>query len=265
MEIHIEAVDCASSYIQFERRLLGVLLTIDQDRIFETYGFTHLTPYCIKALGLSEDISKCFVRVVRKSHEVPELAAAVVNGEISLHKARTVSSVITPENKEEWLEKCRKLPKSVLEKECALARGQLKKQVRLDLSYETDAKFERAREILSTKRKELVSLEDTLDWMLDEALQRHDPVEKAKRARGTSVHHQVVARDGDRCQWVYEDGSKCEERKWIDHHHIVPRAEGGPDTVDNMVSLCAGHHRMVHREAAQGSRDHSIPHDPPLN
>ncbi len=33
---------------------------------------------------------------------------------------------------------------------------------------------------------------------------------------------------------------------WCQIHHIVPWAHGGPTTIDNLVMLCATHHRLVH-------------------
>jgi excisionase family DNA binding protein len=32
----------------------------------------------------------------------------------------------------------------------------------------------------------------------------------------------------------------------IEHHHIVPRAAGGPDAQGNMITLCPTHHRRAH-------------------
>jgi 5-methylcytosine-specific restriction protein A len=32
----------------------------------------------------------------------------------------------------------------------------------------------------------------------------------------------------------------------LENHHIIPRAEGGPDTIENVVALCPNCHRKMH-------------------
>ncbi|HEY3497855.1 MAG TPA: HNH endonuclease signature motif containing protein, partial [Polyangiaceae bacterium] len=39
----------------------------------------------------------------------------------------------------------------------------------------------------------------------------------------------------------------CRHAVFVDAHHIHPRAEGGGHDPDNLVTLCAAHHRAVHR------------------
>ncbi len=38
----------------------------------------------------------------------------------------------------------------------------------------------------------------------------------------------------------------CENRLYVDAHHIVHWAEGGKSTTENLVQLCRRHHRLVH-------------------
>jgi len=38
----------------------------------------------------------------------------------------------------------------------------------------------------------------------------------------------------------------CENRRWVDAHHIVHWARGGETKLDNLVLLCGHHHRLVH-------------------
>jgi hypothetical protein len=246
--IHEQALEKARTYLTSERQLLSTLIEVDTDRTFELHGFTYLTPYCIKSLGLSEDIAKCLVRVVRKSHEVPELAQSVIDAKISLYKAKAISSVITNENKQEWITKAQTHSKAELEKEISKTTGQGKKRINLDLTLETYDKLTRARDLLSSKIQAMATQEETLDWALTELLHRHDPVERAARSRGHSVEHQVTRRDQETCQFIYQDGSQCEERKWLDRHHIIHRKNGGQDSLENLVTLCSSHHRMVHKE-----------------
>ena len=40
----------------------------------------------------------------------------------------------------------------------------------------------------------------------------------------------------------------CDRTRWLHAHHLTPWAEGGPTNLDNLVSLCGYHHRLIHRD-----------------
>ncbi len=53
-----------------------------------------------------------------------------------------------------------------------------------------------------------------------------------------------------RAQAVSRDGHRCVERGATERlaaHHVVPVAEGGVNTLDNLAVLCKGCHGAVHR------------------
>ncbi|MCA9678219.1 MAG: HNH endonuclease [Myxococcales bacterium] len=51
----------------------------------------------------------------------------------------------------------------------------------------------------------------------------------------------VVARDHGRCRVP-----GCRASRWVEVHHVQPRAQGGRHTLANLISLCGGHHDAVH-------------------
>ncbi|MFO0729164.1 MAG: HNH endonuclease signature motif containing protein [Myxococcota bacterium] len=51
----------------------------------------------------------------------------------------------------------------------------------------------------------------------------------------------VRARDGGRCVVP-----GCTHLRFVDIHHLVPVAMGGPHTLANLVSLCTAHHQRLH-------------------
>jgi len=55
----------------------------------------------------------------------------------------------------------------------------------------------------------------------------------------------VLARDGSRCTVGWLLGGACADT--LDVDHLVPRAEGGEDAPDNLITVCHRHHPM--REA----------------
>jgi hypothetical protein len=51
----------------------------------------------------------------------------------------------------------------------------------------------------------------------------------------------VFARDGGRCVVP-----GCTHWRFVDVHHVVPRAHRGPHRLENLACVCTGHHRALH-------------------
>jgi len=56
-----------------------------------------------------------------------------------------------------------------------------------------------------------------------------------------AVRREVAARDASRCAFVAADGHRCGERRFLEFHHVVPRAVGGAATVANIQLRCRAH------------------------
>ena len=55
------------------------------------------------------------------------------------------------------------------------------------------------------------------------------------------VRRAVYVRDGGRCAFVSADGHRCGERRFVEFHHVTPRAVGGQATVENIQLRCRAH------------------------
>jgi hypothetical protein len=69
----------------------------------------------------------------------------------------------------------------------------------------------------------------------------------AKRPRAAqtippALRRTVLCRDGGRCRVP-----GCRHATFVDVHHLTLRSEGGLNALDNLVTLCAAHHRALHR------------------
>lgn len=47
----------------------------------------------------------------------------------------------------------------------------------------------------------------------------------------------------------------CNRTRWIHFHHLIHWAHGGPTDLDNLISLCPFHHRLVHEDGWRISGD----------
>ena len=41
----------------------------------------------------------------------------------------------------------------------------------------------------------------------------------------------------------------CRHRRWVEAHHLVHWADGGPTVLENLALLCTRHHTYVHERA----------------
>ena len=57
------------------------------------------------------------------------------------------------------------------------------------------------------------------------------------------VRREVLARDRHRCR-----RKGCPHNRFLDIHHVVPRAKGGSNDPSNLVTLCSGCHHLWHKK-----------------
>ncbi|MCB9561145.1 MAG: HNH endonuclease [Kofleriaceae bacterium] len=74
-------------------------------------------------------------------------------------------------------------------------------------------------------------------------------VAKATPTIPPRIRAAVIARDHHRCRVP-----GCRSSRWIEVHHVQPRAQGGRHTLDNLICLCGGHHDAVHAGRLQITR-----------
>jgi 5-methylcytosine-specific restriction endonuclease McrA len=89
---------------------------------------------------------------------------------------------------------------------------------------------------------------------------RTRPSHPANRKRATlkstrhiprAVRRAVFERDGEQCTYRDKEGRRCPCTTFLELDHIIPRAKGGEDTVENLRVRCHGHNGL-HAEAVFG-------------
>ncbi len=84
-------------------------------------------------------------------------------------------------------------------------------------------------------------------------LARADHPREENKAKATGRHvpaavkRQVWARDQGQCAFVGAKG-RCDERGFLEFHHVIPFAEGGETTVANLQLRCRAHNDCEARE-----------------
>jgi hypothetical protein len=282
-EIHQKAVEAAQRFKKAEADLISILQEVESSKTFFKLGYTSLFQYVVQSLQLSESVASNFITVSRKAKEFPALQAAIDEGKITVSKARKVTAVLTPENQKEWVDKAIELSQKKLEEQVAVVAPETKiqngvkpvaenlSQLKVGISKELEEKLKRVQDLESQRTRRAVKLSETLEALVDLYLEKKDPVKKAERvlkrdadacvARHVDrvdqsdngpipakTKHQVTFRDGCQCTHT-ENGKRCENRRWLDVHHIILRSQGGTNALENLRTLCSAHHRMEHQAA----------------
>ena len=120
-ELHKKAQHTAQNYLKLEKQLLQIIIEIDKKRAFRHFGYSSLYTYVQEALKLSPAVTYNFIKVARKSHEIPELKDEVVQGRLSISKATKMTAVLTQENHKDWFRLAAQSTYKTLEREVALA------------------------------------------------------------------------------------------------------------------------------------------------
>lgn len=239
----------AKKFQASEAELLEIISLVDKSRTWKKLCYTSLFDYCVRRLKLSESTTSAFISVSRSE---PKLKEAVLEGTLNLSQAKRIVSVVEPATVQKWVEKASTLKQRDLEREVKATLpspppterikpvGGDMSELKLVIPEAMRKKLERLQEVRGC------SILEAFDFAMDETLKRHDPLEKAKRS-SRNVRLRVQSRDNSQCTFQHPDGTRCQNRRWIDHHHLIHRANGGRDTVDNITLLCRQHHRQVHR------------------
>ncbi|HEX6791861.1 MAG TPA: HNH endonuclease signature motif containing protein [Candidatus Krumholzibacteria bacterium] len=137
--------------------------------------------------------------------------------------------------------------------------------LRFSVAPEFMEKLERVRTIAWHRLPARASFEQIFEYLLDEFIERHDPVNKQERRQRklkgaasvaeqpavpgkryipAAVRDEVFQRDGGKCTFVGTSGNRCGSTLAIQLDHIVPVALGGTSTPANLRLLCAKHNRL---------------------
>ena len=87
------------------------------------------------------------------------------------------------------------------------------------------------------------------------------PVKRGSRCIPAAVRRAVWRRDGGQCAFVGTHG-RCTERGFLELHHVVPFADGGEASVDNVQLRCRAHNQ---HEAALWFGGHVVRERPPAH
>jgi hypothetical protein len=162
-------------------------------------------------------------------------------------------------------------------------------EFRAAISLDTEQMIKRVQDLLCQSKGRVVSFDEALREMAKLYLDKNDPVVRAQRVLSKAIKkentsacieksstpkkdspqrpagrkplsqelkNQVLIRDLGRCQGKVggsPDDNICGDTRWLDVHHLTLVSEGGKDILENLVTLCKGHHVLEHIGEANSS------------
>jgi hypothetical protein len=293
MNLHQRAVELVREYQRVEAELIEILKQIDDRKIYQKFGASSLFIYATKVLGLTESVAWNFISVARATKKHAALNKAIQNGELSVSKARRITSVLTLQNQDEWIEKAKTLSQRKLEKAVAEVNPKAATQdkasyitgdfmkLEFGLSETELEEIKYVQDLVCQSKQEAVPMKDAIMEAVRLYKHHKDPLEKVKRAKSiptksvrpsqtkpdssqvsverkaskttypAELIHALNQRDQNQCTGKNPDGTRCENKRWLDFHHVIPRFKGGKDILENMTTLCRAHHQICHKDEPQ--------------
>ena len=269
-----------------QRRLLGRLLLhlieVDARRLHRRSACSSMFDFCTRRLGMSESEACRRIAAAKLVKAFPCLLDYLERGDINLtallllrdhfttDNVHAVVAAVRGRSKREVLELiAARAPKpDVLPTITPLPRAAstpappspalvgaparidplapTRHRLELTVSDEIRAKLERARDLMSHRSKG--DLEAVLDKALDALLAK---LEKDRPGDGipVEVRRAVFARDGEQCTYRDAEGNRCQERRWLELDHIVPKARGGGSDASNLRVVCRAHNHLYAEHA----------------
>ena len=125
-------------------------------------------------------------------------------------------------------------------------------KIQLTIGGDTLDKLRLAKDMLShavPSGDDAAVLDRALSALLVELAKKKFAQTRRRRSRGpkddsdisAAVKCVVYVRDRGRCTFVGAHGHRCEERRYVQFHHMDARARGGKATPDNITLRCRAH------------------------
>jgi len=142
-------------------------------------------------------------------------------------------------------------------------------ELRFSVPEDTFEALSTVQSLRSSKKPNGEPLAELFTELLDGYLEKHDPErrvarrakkgavkrvakvktkQKASRYIPADVRDEVLSRDGGRCCYLAEDGTRCSSRWNLQLDHIKPFALGGGNDAANLRTVCAQHNRELARK-----------------
>jgi hypothetical protein len=260
--------------------LVAHLAELDRRELHLRQGYASLFVYCRDALALSEHDAFRLVAAARTVRRFPEILEMLADGSLNLTGVKLLAPCLTADNHRQILSLARGKRRAQVEEIVALLTPEPdapfaiqrllspaiaplaadRYRVQLTVASATVEKLRLARDMLRHVNPcgdDAAVFENALNALLSElAKKKFAAADRPRPPRGTApfsrhvpaeVKREVWLRDLGRCAFVGEGGRRCEERAFLEFHHVHPYAAGGAAVTANIQLRCRRHNDFESR------------------
>lgn len=238
--------------------LISALREVDARRLYLAEGFSCMFFYCTRRLHLSERAAYNRIEVARLSRSVPAILDALQSGGLNLTTALLLAPHITSENQDTLIASAAFKSKRDVERLVAERFGVPDEPAGYKIQFTADQdtydKLCQAQALLRHQNPYgliapimnkaltllITDIERTRLGLVDRPRRTVRPTARNSRHIPSAVRRAVWVRDDGQCAYVGPHG-RCGDRGFLEFHHVLPYAEGGPPTVENIQLRCRAH------------------------
>ena len=260
--------------IQIERRItnkiLKLIILAEDRKVHLERGFSNLHRWLVEEHKYSASAANRRIQAARLLRAVPTVARKIEEGSINLTTLAQAQSMIrnqekvskvTLEQKTAVVETIENL--SALQVEQALMTllpenistikravitvvDQNTQRLAVNFTNEEMALLQRAKEVLAHSILD-GDIAKVLVRALKELIARQDPLQKKTATVSHRANRVAVIRRDHACCTFKEPstGRVCGERFMIERDHIIPKANGGDESIRNGRALCRAHNQLM--------------------
>jgi 5-methylcytosine-specific restriction endonuclease McrA len=301
-ELDLSAINTAEQSRKITLRLLQHLNEIERRHLYSKFSVSSLHAYCVIRLKMDEAAAGRHVSAARLLREVPVIQEKIASGSMSLtsvaqagvflRREAHAGHAFAREEKRELVmslenKSTREVDRMLIArsstphihlKEKVTVKTEQMIEVRLHFDQDTMAAIQRLKEVWSHAMPN-ATIAEILTRAATEAVVKHDPLEKIKRAekrkatpapewqrepksgavrgsnsesveriknrkRTASIRRAIWKRDASQCTFVdAKTGEQCRAKHFVEEDHIVPRAIGGEYSLENIRLRCRAHNQ----------------------
>lgn len=256
--------------------VVAALAELDARKLHRREGFSSLYVYCTQRLHLSEHAAYKRIAAAKAVRRFPVVLDRLRSGSVTLSSLDVLAPHLTSENHVALLDAADHKSRRAVERHIAalypipdpptivtpISADRYRLQV--TLSGETYRTLRRLQDLMRhaiPSGDPAVIVTRALALLKERVKYARLGTAKRPRSHGLSVSpgryvpaavkREVWKRDGARCAFVGTVG-RCTERAFLELHHVIPYADGGLTTVENLQLRCRAHNAHEAEEHDKG-------------
>ncbi len=256
-------------------RLLTHLVEVEERRLHLEAACPSMFQFCVHKLGMSEDEACRRIHVARLARRFPDLLVRIERGDLTLSTIALLHGTLSEATYEELVEAAAGKTKAEVQRLLAKRTprpdvpsaitplSETRHKVQFTASDELRRKLERVQDLMRHANPEgdlAIVVEHAVDLLLEKLEKRRlgktsrpRPSREASDTTGVSLatRRAIFERDGECCTFADADGQRCPATTWLELDHVIPRARGGTNELENLRVRCRSHNAL-HAEQTCG-------------